>query len=240
MRTFSGFPAGPTRFTPVPDLFFTALLPEIDDLAELQLTLYLFWSLNRQKGSPRYLTVRELEGEGLLLSALAASRPDADAAALLQMLHEALERALERGTLLRVSISSPAESDGEPHVEHYIFVNTPQGRQAVADVKDGTLVLERPGVVQEPHVAQPRANIYELYERNIGVLPPLLAEELLEAEQTYAPDWIEDAFRIAVEHNARRWRYIRSILERWARDGKDDGRSSAPRTRPSARRSPRS
>ena len=35
--------------------------------------------------------------------------------------------------------------------------------------------------------------------------------------------WIVDAFQIAVEHNARNWRYIRSILERWAREGKDDG-----------------
>nr|MBC8263927.1 DnaD domain protein [Anaerolineales bacterium] len=34
-------------------------------------------------------------------------------------------------------------------------------------------------------------------------------------------DWIEEAFRIAVEHNARRWRYVRSVLERWATGGKD-------------------
>lgn len=240
MKTFAGFPAGPTRFTPIPDQFFAALLPEIDDLAELQLTLYLFWSLNRQQGSPRYLTLRELEAEGLLLTALGAAQPGADAATLLSTLHQALERALERGTLLRLSVSSAGDESADPQVEHYIFVNTPQGRKAVAEVKAGTLVLERPGVVHEPHISQPRPSIYELYERNIGVLPPLLSEELKEAEQTYPPDWIEDAFRIAVAQNARRWRYIHSILERWTREGKDDGLPLSSHTRSSGRRSPRS
>jgi DnaD/phage-associated family protein len=64
--------------------------------------------------------------------------------------------------------------------------------------------------------------IFELYEQNIGLLQPLLAEELAEAESTYPASWIVDAFRIAAEHNVRNWRYIKSILERWQRDGKDD------------------
>jgi len=238
VKTFAGFPAGPTRFTALPDLFFAQLLPAIDDLAELQLTLYMFWALHRQKGSPRYLTVRELEGEGLLLTALSAGQPEAQPDDLRARLHQALERALARGTLLRLSITSTDVQPDEPDTEHYIFVNSPQGRQAIADVKAGTLELERPGIVKEPHIAQPRATIYELYERNIGVLPPLLIEELKEAEGAYPPDWIEDAFRIAVEQNARRWRYIHSILERWTREGKDDGRQGAGRRRSGARRAP--
>ena len=51
----------------------------------------------------------------------------------------------------------------------------------------------------------------------------MVAEELREAERTYPPNWIEDAFREAVELNKRNWRYIRRILERWAAEGKDDG-----------------
>jgi len=77
--------------------------------------------------------------------------------------------------------------------------------------------------VREPHIEKERLSIFDLYEQNIGLLQPLLAEELLEAERTYPESWIRDAFRIAVQSNARRWRYIASILERWARDGKDDG-----------------
>jgi DNA replication protein len=35
MEGFSGFPAGKVRFTSIPNLFFSELLPLIDDLAEL-------------------------------------------------------------------------------------------------------------------------------------------------------------------------------------------------------------
>ena len=61
-----------------------------------------------------------------------------------------------------------------------------------------------------------------LYEQNIGMLQPMIAEELQEAEQRYPREWIEEAFKIAAEANVRKWRYIRAILERWATEGRDD------------------
>jgi DnaD/phage-associated family protein len=66
-------------------------------------------------------------------------------------------------------------------------------------------------------------NIFTLYEQNIGVITPMIAEELKEAESLYPPQWIEDAFREAVALNKRSWRYIARILERWASEGKDSG-----------------
>jgi DNA replication protein DnaD len=45
---------------------------------------------------------------------------------------------------------------------------------------------------------------------------------LKEAEQTYPTDWIEDAMRIAVENNVRRWRYVQAILRSWQEEGRDD------------------
>ena len=89
------------------------------------------------------------------------------------------------------------------------------------------MILDTVGHIREPHVESERPNIFELYEQNIGLLQPLLAEELEEAEATYPPGWILEAFKIAVEHNVRHWRYIRSILERWDREGRDD--SEKPR-----------
>ncbi|MEJ2753177.1 MAG: DnaD domain protein, partial [Chloroflexota bacterium] len=65
-----------------------------------------------------------------------------------------------------------------------------------------------------------RPNIFVLYEQNIGALTPLIADELRDAEQTYPPQWIEEAIKIAVENNVRRWRYIITILERWRLEGK--------------------
>jgi DnaD/phage-associated family protein len=66
-------------------------------------------------------------------------------------------------------------------------------------------------------------NIFALYEQNIGMITPMIAEELKEAEKIYPPQWIEEAFKVAVTLNKRSWKYIARILERWASEGKDSG-----------------
>jgi DNA replication protein len=66
-------------------------------------------------------------------------------------------------------------------------------------------------------------NVFALYEQNIGIITPMIAEELKEAEKLYPTQWIEDAFKEAVALNKRSWRYIARILERWASEGKDSG-----------------
>ncbi len=147
MTSFQGFPKGHSRFTPVPDLF-AELLVQIDDLDELKLTLYMIWSLYRQKGYPRYLTVPELEAEGPLLSALLSEGGDA-----LPRLHAAIDRAVRRGSLLHLRVGE----DGNEL--DYLFVNTPQGRRAVREVRHGELILERSGPVREPHVQRARPRI---------------------------------------------------------------------------------
>jgi DnaD/phage-associated family protein len=69
----------------------------------------------------------------------------------------------------------------------------------------------------------PTVNIFALYEQNIGMITPMIAEELKEAEKLYPPQWIEEAFKEAVTLNKRSWKYIARILERWASEGKDSG-----------------
>ncbi|MHC1578438.1 MAG: DnaD domain-containing protein [Dehalococcoidia bacterium] len=69
----------------------------------------------------------------------------------------------------------------------------------------------------------PAVNIFSLYEQNIGIITPMIAEELKEAEKLYPPQWIEEAFKEAVTLNKRSWKYIARILERWASEGKDSG-----------------
>ena len=213
MTPFAGFPAGKTRFTPLPDLLFSEVLPEVGDLAELQVTLYMFWFINRQKGYPRYMTLAELEAEGVLLTALAV-HPD-DAGDPVAALRRGVSQAVARGTLLQLVI------EGAEGPTTYLFINTPQGRRAVEAVRRGELVLDTVGPVREPHIARPRPNIFSLYEQNIGLLQPLLAQELEEAARDYPPEWIEEAFQLAVARNVRHWRYIRAILERWVAEGKD-------------------
>jgi len=51
MKQFNGFPAR-TEFTPLPNIFFSSLLPQIDDIAELKTTLHVMAMLYRKKGYP--------------------------------------------------------------------------------------------------------------------------------------------------------------------------------------------
>jgi DNA replication protein len=81
------------------------------------------------------------------------------------------------------------------------------------DVYSLTVESRRPATV----------NIFTLYEQNVGIITPMIAEELKEAERVYPPGWIEEAFREAVDLNKRSWRYVARILERWASEGKDSG-----------------
>ena len=210
MKGFSGFPAGKVRFTPLPNLFFSKLLPAIDDLAELKVTLHIFWLLHQKKGYLRYVSRQELEADGVLLGGLRGTGQEPE-----ECLGQALERAMARGTLLHVTARQGDERDD------WYFMNTDAGRKAVEKIRRGELELEAAISPGEVRLEVERPNIFVLYEQNIGLLTPLIAEELRDAEKAYPADWIEEAFRIAVEHNARHWRYMRSILERWAAEGKD-------------------
>jgi len=106
-------------------------------------------------------------------------------------------------------------------------------RQALnSAVEHGTLLhstLNINGVLEDVYSLTddshqpPAVNIFALYEQNIGLIQPLITEELKEAEKFYPPQWIEEAFKEAVTLNKRSWRYIARILERWASEGKDSG-----------------
>ena len=209
MKGFAGFPAGKGPSVPLPELFFSELLPDIDHLAELKLTLHVFWLLahqSRKKEGRPCASYEELAADHRLLDGLASP-----GLSLEEALRDALERAVTRGTLLRVT--SAGGSD-------WYFANTEKGRQAVDDLLAGKWTPGEPG---EPLLLQAhRPNIFVLYEQNIGPLTPLLAEQLQDAEKNYPVPWIEDAFKEAAELNKRSWRYVQRILERWATEGKKE------------------
>ncbi len=218
VRSFAGFPAGAVRSTPIPDLFFSGLLPQLDDLAELKLVLHCFWVLQRKEGYPRYVTRRELEGDATLMRSLHFGEMSAaDALAV------ALERAVARKVLLFLAL----EGDGGP--EELYFLNTARSREAVRKLREGELSLGQAVLPVQGNKVHRQSELFAMYEQNIGLLTPMMAEELAEAERTYPAVWLEDAFRVAVEYNKRNWRYIKRILERWAiegRDGQEAGRRS--------------
>lgn len=65
--------------------------------------------------------------------------------------------------------------------------------------------------------------IHQCYEENIGLLTPILADQLRDISDTYPEGWFEKATAIACEKNARNLKYISKILQRWQVDGVDSG-----------------
>lgn len=214
MPPFRGFPEGKVRMTPMPAQFFTELLPQIDHLVELKVTLYTFWRLERMEGVFRYMRRAQfIEDENFmqgLVQRLAADSREAGKA-----LDEALDRCVQRGTLLKATISL---EEGDDNI---YFLNSPKGRAAVQAVAGGEW---RPsGNAEAPlELSLERPNVFRLYEENIGPLTPMIADRLRDAEHSYPSAWIEEAIRIAVENNVRRWSYIDAILTRWREEGRDE------------------
>ena len=213
--TFVGFPRG-THYTPVPNPLFGPLLETIEELAELKCTLRALWLLHQKKGYPRFVTAGELISDQVLLTGL-----NGQFALPQETIRHGMQLATNRGTFLTLAVNV----DGKQ--EQLFFLNDEPGERAVAMIQRGGTdikgVTPRAGVVGELPGSRP--NIFTIYEQNIGMLTPLLAEEMKEVEQSYPWPWIEEAFKIAVSRNKRSWRYIEVTLRRWAAEGKDDGES---------------
>jgi DnaD/phage-associated family protein len=212
MKQFTGFPAK-MQFTPLPNFFFSTLLPQIGDIIELKTTLHILGALYRKRGYPRFVTYRELlTNTSLMHSLKAAAKPPDEA------LHQALEMATKRGTFLHLVL----DRDGVP--EDVYFLNTDSDRQIVAKIQNGELSL--PGLKTEGKdyiETEEEPDIFTLYEQNIGMLTPMIADELREAEKLYPENWIRDAIKEAVKQNKRKWSYISAILETWSSEGKGSG-----------------
>lgn len=69
-------------------------------------------------------------------------------------------------------------------------------------------------------------SIFSIYESNIGILTPMIADTLQDAEKIYPLDWIVESINLAVENNKRNWRYCETILKRWQANGKDNGKKA--------------
>jgi DnaD/phage-associated family protein len=197
---FTGFPPAGTP-TLVPSLFFSRVLPEITEPAELVVTLYVTYAASFTKRQPRFVTGRELAADTTLIRSLAniaGSGRDHEALA------RGLDLAVERRTILRARV------DGDD----IYTLNIPANARALARL--GNVRIEEP---LPPAMDEAVPDIFTLYEENIGNITPLIAEDLKDAETRYPREWIVRAFREAAELNKRNWRYIERILKRWETEG---------------------
>jgi DnaD/phage-associated family protein len=199
---FTGF-ANSGEATVVPSVFFSRVLPEITDAAELVVTLYVAFAVRaRPERSPRFVTRRELAADHSLARSLANLAGDNE--------HDALARGLALAGERRTLVLARAGDDD------LCVVNTPGNRKLLARLEAEGVRIEQ---ALPPATAETTPNIFALYEQNIGNITPLIAEDLKEAEERYPQGWLQTAFKEAVELNKRNWRYIQRILERWEIEG---------------------
>jgi DnaD/phage-associated family protein len=193
MKTFKGF-TDSESFTQLPDTFFHQLLHQIDDAAELKVTLYILWRVQHMDGPFRALREADFSTETLGLHA--------------DEIPPAIKKAVKRGVILKA----------EYKAEVFYFLNSPRGRAAAtAFIKgqQGELEENAPALFERP-------NIFRLYEENIGPLTPLIADALKDAEETYSAEWVADTIDLAVRNNKRSWRYCEAILKRWKEEGRGE------------------
>ncbi len=195
MPPFTGFTSKET-FTQIPDSLLM-LMNEIDDIAELKVTLFAIWRIERIEGHFRALCRTDFTPEALGLSA--------------KQIQDGLEKATARKTLLAASHES----------DTFYFLNSPRGRLAAEAFAKGNW-RESARVFSAP-----KSNLFKLYEENIGALTPLISEMLREAETLYPAVWFQEAFEIAVSRNARNWKYVEAILKRWKENGKDERKNQS-------------
>jgi DnaD/phage-associated family protein len=200
----------------LPPELFTEVLPQIVLASELKVTLHVFYRLSRQRGAaPRRVSWDELAADRVLRRGLRSvskvREPD-------ELLAEGLDAALRRTTLLLVV----APDDGRS--KNWYLVNTAANREWAAQAALAGATLAANGALPDD-----RPPLITLYEQNIGLVTPMLLDELREAEDRYPPHWIEDAIREAVRANARSWRYIKKVLERWAANGRQHAQDRAER-----------
>ena len=209
---FTGFTSN-TLYTPVPNPLFGPVLEQIEDLAELKVTLRGLWLLHRKKVSPRTVALAEFLGDRSLLRGLSAAGRDPA-----EEVRRGLKLAVHRGTFL---------AHGEDGPGQLFLLNAEADRRALARIErsgEPDSANARPNTIDSGPAVPERPNIFVLYEDNIGTLSPILADQLKEAEERYPWNWIREAFEIAVVQNKRNWRYIVGILRRWGAEGKEAGK----------------
>ncbi len=198
-----------TTFTPVPDPLLGDVLKGIDSLAELKCILRALWHIHRKKGTLRCVTLVELRDDPVLRSALN---------------REEIEGAMKGAASLSIFARAPINT-GKSRTDLFVL-NQESHRAALRRAMAGEIALPHADELEAvaPPGRKKRPNVFDLYEQEIGIITPVVADELKAAETEYPKEWIETAVREAALSGRRSWPYVRAILRRWNKEGKSDGK----------------
>jgi len=205
MEDFKGF-SGKAGNIQVPPEFFSTVLPELQDVDEIRLMLILFWYMQSRDENTGFVAVDELMQEPVVKDLFGNSEVNWE---------NKLRNTLDKAVADRLVLS------GIKGDRQFLFINSPRGAALYQGLASGDWVPGETSIA--PHsLSGERPNIFALYEQNIGLITPLMAETLADAEKTYPSEWIEEAVKIAVERNARNWRFVEAILRSWKEKGRNE------------------
>jgi DNA replication protein len=195
------------RQVPISEEFFSDILPHVRDLGELKVALHVA-HLGAVRGNPA-VSVTALFAPHLLRSIVGMESPEP----AVDRLRKSVDRAIANGVLLRLTVK------GSGATEVYLLPSTQRNRDLVARLGIDPEAADTLRLPAEFEASLYRPNVFAFYERHIGPLTPLIAEQLRDAERSYGPSWIESAILEAVQYNRRNWRYVESILSQWEERG---------------------
>lgn len=196
--------------TRVPNAVLSAVLNEVEESGTVKLILRAVWLLERQRGFPASITVNELRHDRVLIRVF-KSKERFDAA---------LDQSLNLGVLIKFELNN---ADA-------LMLNTVSATRQVGHAKgaqsenidddgwDASVGSETPD------------DAFRAYEENIGILSPMIRENITAVLQDFSDEDIIEAIKIAVENENRSWSYVAGVLRKWARDGvPNDRRTRTPR-----------
>lgn len=211
--SFEGFPSV-SKATAIPNAFFALVLPRLQSSDAVLAFLWAARVVQERRGDHRFASVDEIwasPGAAESFQNLAHGRDSLEAG---------LAECAAVGALISLRIT------GRDVRETVYLVNDPPSRRLVARARASEVQLRPATTIVPEESPNQRPNIFRLYEEQIGTITPIIGERLLAAEDEYPLEWIEDAFAEAAELNARSWRYIERILQRWTEEGR---RNETPR-----------
>jgi DnaD/phage-associated family protein len=152
--------------------------------------------------------------------------------------------------------SGTRKVDGQFGTVIWEVYEVPQVDNPLTDTPTGAVSpqVEKPQVekpqVEKPQVDNPRqvlknlsikelsnnsttsGEIFRVYQSNIGVLTPFIADELQDLEADYSQEWVILAIKEAVRSEARNLKYVAAILKRWKVDGLNSPKKNIRRDTP--------
>lgn len=198
----------------VPAEYLDRLFGWIDDLSELQVVLRILFLLQPERGFPPFVMRTRVEEDHVLASVFGLRVKDTR-----REIGSVLDRVVAKGHLLDVILMTSTGQEQE-----LILLNVEENNKFIRQSQQKEIEIRGFGQVRLIGQRLPKnQDVFSLYEENIGVITPIVADELKDAETNYSYEVIAEAIKEAAVRNKRSWRYVAAILRSWSQEGRHCG-----------------